>query len=93
MAQFSKQFPLQLFHFFRFCVFDMVVAEQMQAAVDDQVRPVRRQRLGLLRRLAGDHRGADHQIAEQRDVQQFVRHIGGEGQYVGGVVLVPPGAV
>jgi hypothetical protein len=44
----------------------MVVAEQVQHAVDDHVRPVGDRRLALLGGLALDHRGADDQIAEQR---------------------------
>ena len=47
-------------------------------------------------RLGGftlDHRHADHQIAQQRNVENAVGNFGGEGQHVGGVVLVPPGVV
>ncbi|MNP42544.1 hypothetical protein D3C76_1363160 [compost metagenome] len=71
----------------------MVVTKQMQAAVDHQVRPVGLEFLALLGGFALDHRHADHQVAQQRDVEKLVRHIGGERQDVGGVILVPPGVV
>ncbi|MNC69861.1 hypothetical protein D3C75_1206030 [compost metagenome] len=51
------------------------------------------QRLALFGGLALDHGDADHQVAEQRNIEQFVRHIGREGQHIGGVVLVPPGVI
>ncbi len=78
MTQFRQQFTFQCFHFFRFGVVDVVVAEQVQAAVDHQVGPVGLQRLALFQGFAGDHRGADHQVAEQRDIEKLVRDIGGK---------------
>ena len=43
----------------------VVVAEQVQRAVHDHVRPVRRERLALLARFAGHDRRADHEVAER----------------------------
>ncbi len=43
----------------------VIVAEQMQYAVDGQVRPVLARALALFGGFAGDNRRANHQVAEQ----------------------------
>src|SRR3989338_4499888 len=93
MTQLGEQLLFQAFHFEGFGFVHMVIAEQVQAAVDDQMSPVGVQGLALFGRFAGDHCDADHQVAEQRDIQQFIWHIGRKGQHVGRIVLVPVGAV
>ncbi|MNN33252.1 hypothetical protein D3C81_1470040 [compost metagenome] len=93
MTQFSQQFSFQCFHFLGLIVVDVVVAQQVQATVDDQVRPVGVERLALFGGFALDHGDADHQVAQQRDVEQFIRHVGREGQHVGGVVFASPGEI
>ena len=40
VTQFGKQRSFQCFHLFGLIVFDVVVAQQVQATVDDQVGPV-----------------------------------------------------
>ena len=59
VPQFSQQLALQCFHLLGFGIFDVIVAEQMQAAMDNQMRPVRVEGLALFRCLALDHRHAD----------------------------------
>ena len=48
VAQFSEQLAFQFFHLLGFVIFQMIVAEQVQAAMDDQMRPVRLGGLALL---------------------------------------------
>ena len=78
MTQFGKQRSFQCFHFLGFLVIYMVVTKQMQAAVNHQVSPMGVQRLALLGGFTLDHGHADHQIAQQRDVEELIRHIGRE---------------
>ena len=76
MTQFCKQRSFQRFHFFGFVVIYMVVAQQMQAAVNHQMGPVGLKFLALFSRFALDHRNADHQVPQQWDIQQLIRYIG-----------------
>ncbi|MNP17904.1 hypothetical protein D3C76_1103540 [compost metagenome] len=71
----------------------MVVTKQMQAAVDHQMRPVGLECLALLGGFTLDHGHADHQVAQQRDVEKLVRHICRKRQDVGGVILLPPSVI
>src|SRR5690348_7352001 len=66
----------------------MVVAEQVQDAMDGQVRPVLARALALFGGLAGDDRRADHEIPEQAR-SLAGRRFSGKAQYVRRVVLVP----
>ncbi|MNF06929.1 hypothetical protein D3C80_2069840 [compost metagenome] len=56
----------------------MVVTKQMQAAVNHQVCPMGLELLALFGGFTLDHRHADHQIAQQRNVEELIRHIGRE---------------
>lgn len=76
MTQLCKQRSFQCFHFFGFIVIYMVVTKQMQAAVNDQMRPVGLYFLALFRRFALHHCYADHQIAEQGNVEKLIGDIG-----------------
>src|SRR5690606_27161993 len=69
MTQFGQRLAFESFHLVGFGIIDVVIAQQVQAAVDDQVRPVRLQGLALFGGLACHHGYADHQVAQQRDVQ------------------------
>ncbi|MNR10673.1 hypothetical protein D3C85_1269360 [compost metagenome] len=93
MTQFGKQRSFQGFHFFGLIIVDVVVAQQVQATVDHQVRPMGLQRLALFGRFALDHLDANHQVAQQRDIQHVVGHVRREGQHIGGIVLVAVGVV
>jgi len=53
------------FHDFGLCRVDMVVALQMQHAVDGHVGVLMLRRLALFARLALDHRRADHDVAAE----------------------------
>ncbi|MNH45973.1 hypothetical protein D3C79_1085810 [compost metagenome] len=50
----------------------------MQAAVNHQMRPMGLELLALFSGFALDHGHADHQIAQQRDVEELIRHVGRE---------------
>ena len=85
VAQFGEQVLFQAFHLFGFSVVDMVVAEQVQAAVDHQVGPVRLQALALFGGLALDL-GPDGAVRGRRpfvvDAENFVG-LARWGQHVG----------
>ena len=76
----------------------VVVADEMQRAVDDHVRPVRLERLAVAHRLAAHDLGADHEIAErQADIARHAaRHATWlwrrKRQHVRGLVLAAPHA-
>ncbi len=67
----------------------MVVANQVQRAVDHQVGPVSIEALALLPRLALDHLRADHDVAKDSVISQRRR----KGQDVGRVVATTPAGV
>src|SRR3546814_731424 len=65
-AQPGEDPPLQRLHAVGFACVLVVPAEQVQGAVDGEVGVVVVEPLALFARLAGDHRRAQHQVAEQR---------------------------
>src|SRR3954468_1311603 len=83
-AHARQQPDLEAFHALRFPFLFMLVALQMQQAVQHQVRIMRGERLSLLARLAGDHRVAKHHVAAVLCVRK--------GQHIGrlGVLSVLP---
>src|SRR5690606_35005472 len=87
-AQFGQQLAFQCFHGLGFVLFNVVMTQQMQAAMDDHMGPVCLRRLALLGGFPVDHGHADDQITQQRDLQ-FRGQVSGEGQHIGGVVPVP----
>src|SRR5882672_899532 len=64
IAQTPEYSGLPAFHAPGFVGLFVIIPEQVQGSVHDHVRPVLRQRLVLLARLAGDDRGTHHQVAE-----------------------------
>ena len=61
----------------------VIVALQVQHAVDDKVRAMRGERFALLHGLAPQHRSAEHDITARRAMFIIVH----ERQHVGGTVL------
>src|SRR5690606_10476863 len=77
--QAGEDLPLQLFHGLGLLVVLVVPAQQVQGAVHGEVGVVRGQGLALLGRLARHHRRADHQVAQQRELDplgQAFRQLG-----------------
>src|SRR6056297_2520857 len=94
IAQFREDLPLEAFHAGGLLRRLVVVAGQMQGAVDDHVAPVALRRLALLGRLPRHHRRTDHEVPQGvvRLVGQ-ARLAGGERQHVGRAVLAAPAGV
>lgn len=92
IAQSKHYLCFKAFHLFRFVVFDMIVAQQMQATVHHHMRPVRLQRLTLLAGFLLYHLTADDQIAEQRHFNSR-RRFKREGEDVGRLILAAIGQV
>src|SRR5690606_615667 len=95
-AEAGQDLPLQLLHGLGLLLVLVVPAQQVQGAGDGQVGVVRRQRLALFGSLAGHDRRADHQVAQQRELDalgQALGQLGREAEHVGGVVLAAVVAV
>ena len=65
ITQAGQQFCLSGFHLMGVIIVLVVKTQQVQYAVDDNMCPVRIERLVLRNRFTGNHRGTNHDIAQQ----------------------------
>ena len=77
VVQSGQDARLQRFHLRCLVGVDVIVAEQVQGAVNQHVGPVRLQGLVLFGCFADHDLGAHHDIAQQRQFQ-FGRQVAGE---------------
>ncbi len=75
-AQLGQDVAFELLHGLGLAFVLVVPAEQVQGAVDGEVGVVGGQRLALFLGLAGDDRRADHQVAEQWQLDALGRPSG-----------------
>src|SRR5471032_2049399 len=94
VAEAGQDVGFDAFHLGRFLVVHVVVALRVQHAVDDQVGGVFFHGFLLLGRFPLQHVGAEDDVGlGRRVVREFFAFVVGEGQHVGGVVLLAVVAV
>ena len=80
MASLARTRALQRFHLFGLVVVLVVVAEQMQQAVDDEMGDMVRERLAFQCGLARDRLGGEHDVAQHRRQRRRLAATGKPGK-------------
>ncbi len=95
-AEPPQNFGLDSFHVFGFCVLDVIEAQEMQEAVDDEMLEMMARRDGHVGGLARDRLAGEDDVAEVALGVRIARADGGlegEGQDVGRGILAAIGLV